>query len=566
MKRKLIFILLLGLLVCTGCNKGHDIKENTGTTETTPISIGNAQTESSTDIDEPESTTVEEETTTEYIPDEKKGYGRVKNRTYADEDMKRLGVEKKLVILCNKWTALLPDKVASKFNELLVNKYGCDFVVEFMGFDHSERNGNESDYSKALYEIKEMGQQADIIVTGSGDAIYTTIIEEGFLWELTDSLKCTEDGKLLYDALAENTWECVKRNGKIYGAPRARNYSLQLVLVCNKTLADSLGIEVPEGFSFYDIGEILAPYEQELNRQKIIGLYYQNGFLIEMLGYRALYDSKDMFYGVCAKKDDNREWSVFNPLLDEAFIKLCKSVREYRESWMCYDGTESDLEKIKIASGGNFLFYVDLVDGESQIQGNKAYTEKLGVVDIVLGDVIRDYYIMQQEINVKGIASWSQYKEEALKLLRILHTEEEICNLLVYGIEDEHYYYVNNEVILRNKNDKAMGLRDAHILNTYLTHPIYLESDNKAEYYKGMIGNLQADPLMQYGITYLEYDEITGNYSELISIAKQYVYGLLRGQYEDVDAAVAEAVKLQEEAGINELINKLNIMFESGAN
>lgn len=567
MKKLFKVVAFISLAVAVvGCTKKSGVTDNTATTETTPISTDDVQDENLTDIDVSESTTIEKETTTEYISEHKKGYGRNSFRTYADEDMKRLGVEKKLVILCNWLTAALPESVTSRFNELLVDKYGCDFVVEFIGFDFATASEDESEYSKALYEIKEMGQQADVILAGSGKAMYSSLIDEGLLCELTDILTDTEDGKLLFEVLAEKSWKCVERNGEIYGIPWARFYQMQNVLVCNKKLAESLGIEVPEGFLFDDIGKLLAPVAQTLNEQKIIGCFYSHFGLIEMLGYYELIDSYDKSHGVFARQNDVGEWVAFNPLEDEAFVKMCKLIREYKESWMFLSGSNGDREIADIIDKGEFVFYIDTIIDMEHIEGDKIYTEDLGIAEVIVGN-LNNGYLRQQEINVKGIASWSQYKEEAVKLLRILHTEEEICNLLVYGIEDEHYIYADREVFSRVTNvyKDAMRLSNAHVLNTYLTHPVYLEPDNKVEYYRDIINDMQEDPFLKYSITFAEYESVTDKYSELAAIYKQYYIGLISGRYEDVDAVIAEAVKLQKEAGIDNLMGELNAMFEGGA-
>ncbi|MBQ9765874.1 MAG: DUF3502 domain-containing protein, partial [Lachnospiraceae bacterium] len=152
----------------------------------------------------------------------------------------------------------------------------------------------------------------------------------------------------------------------------------------------------------------------------------------------------------------------------------------------------------------------------------------------------------------------------ALKLLRIMQTEPEICNLLAWGIEGEDYVYVDREVIEyshRNK-ENAMG-EYAFMINSLLTYPEYLEPDNKVEYYEGIIGDAIADPFMTHGIRNLDYLEIAEDYEALMDVRDTYYFGLLHGEFEDVDEAIAEALKLQKEAGIDELIDKVNEMFEN---
>ena len=554
LKRVLIVILLLAFIGCNTKNENIEV----ATVDKPETVTGDVQTETSSTNDTNLETTG---TIANDIPDAKRGYGSSRFHVSADEDMKRLGVYKKLVVLCN-YRAELPTTVVSKFNELLVKKYGCDFVVEFIGFESVVNS--EYTYGEALYDIRAMGQQADLIFAGSeAEVNYRTLIEEDFLVELTDILKDTEDGQLIYEALPKETWDSVEYDGKIYGIAPLMNHYGQDILVCNKELAEGLGMYISEGFTFYDIGTMLANVSEELEKQGLLGCYYYIPSLLRILGYFEIVDISYSGHGIYAKQDSDGKWIAFNPLVDEEFVKLCKVIREYEnKGWIASTDTVVLTEKDKI-NKGNFVFYIDSMIDDEQIVGNKINSKQTGVIDVVIGDV-KSSYLSLKEINVTGIASWSQYQADALKLLRIMQTEPEICNLLAWGIEGEDYVYVDREVIEyshRNK-ENAMG-EYAFMINSLLTYPEYLEPDNKVEYYEGIIGDAIADPFMTHGIRNLDYLEIAEDYEALMDVRDTYYFGLLHGEFEDVDEAIAEALKLQKEAGIDELIDKVNEMFEN---
>lgn len=558
MKRSSKAMMLVVAFICMlGCGKIDELPQSITTTESSSDNI--------TVTEQMESTTNNiGENITDTVA--KRGYAAVEYRTYADEDMKRLGVDKKLVVICDWRAATIPEKITSKVNELLVNKYGCDFVVEFVGFHTA--SGPAYDYGDILEDIRKQDEQADIVVTMTA-AKYSELVKDGFLEELTEMLTETDAGKQIYATRSENRWEQVKTDGKIYGIPRLTRSSGQHVLVCNKQFADDFKLNVEEKFSFYDMDDMLEGISDELTEQGLIGCYAHVTSFIRMLNYYDIGKIYDNWcgHGVYAKKDEKGEWVAFNPLLDDEFIKLCKTIIEYKEKgWLVTNGVVSKEEELKVDKG-KFLFCLDVLtfDGD-MISGSKANMMKTGTIDVIVGGIYNEY-LEFGETNVTGIASWSKYKDEAFKLLEIMQTKEDICELLIWGVEDEDYVYVDKEIIVRNSNiyKNAMGVTHAAMLNPFLSRPMYLESDNISEFYEGIMSRSEKSPFLEYGISHEEYFEIADGYDDLRRINEEYCFGLLNGIYEDVDATVEEALKLQREAGIDELVDKVNKMFESRA-
>lgn len=562
MRRSLkLMLLFMSVFMLTGCKK-----------DTTALEM----TESNTSIEQTSVKT--DETTTAMtikpsgtvIPENERGYGAIKYRTYADEDMKRLGVDKKLVVACGWEAATIPETVTAKFNELLVNKYGCDFVVEFIGFNDFAINMDYF-YGEALDDMKAMGQQVDIIVSGGDrESNYTSLVDKGMLVELTDILETTEEGRIISSAMPEKLMKVVERDKRVYGICQNEYICGQYAIVCNKELADSFGLEVEEGFSFEDIGIMLGSISDKLEEKGIIGIYSSAPNFEINLGYVNMLDLLGWNYDICAKQNEEGQWTAFNPLCDEEYVELLHTIRQYGEKGWLVTSTNTNKVLAKKIENGDFLFYAGTVNtstsGRQVVESSIYLTETGRTAEVIVGQIYNTHMDCK-EGGVTGIASWSQHKDEALRLLKIFQTEEEIINLLIFGIENEHYVYENNEVILRNTNiyKNAMGLRNADMLNIMLTYPQYLEPDDKTGFYEAVLNTSEEGPLLKYGITYVEYAKILEDYEELNLIHSKYVVSLQNGSCEDVDGTIAEIVKMQKKAGINEIINKLNKRFESGA-
>lgn len=477
----------------------------------------------------------------------------------AEEDAKRLGVSKIVVLQSDEAITYSVGKdILSQFNTLLVEKYNCDFVVSFAGIDILKN------YYNTLADLKNKGQQIDITMAAV-DANYDRLIKEDFLLDITQYLTTADEGAELYNAYSEEMWESVSREGRIYGYDNDVITAQTNVLSCNKDMAERLGLKVEEGFSFYDIEAILADEDiSEAIEEGVIPLYVDSEYLYRMLGYY------EIGCGIFAKKDTSGKWIAFNGVEDEEFIKLFMMLREYNEKGWLKTGT-SNLLKVRageyIFSAVSFSYMSDYPLGEKEDKlffGVNTKTKATVICDIIPGTIYYGFRDLMKD-EIYGITSWSEYPEEALKLITLLSTEEELANLLRYGIEDKYYTYRDRRVRkLSTGTDRAIGSYAP--VNLALTYPQYLEPDNKQEFYKTQFSKYEAGPFLEYEITDDRLEVLEETYdchNVLGQIYEQGYARLMSGEYEDVSEAVSEILRMQKEAGIDEYIAAINKEFEN---
>lgn len=527
------------------------------------------------------------------IPEEERGLGAaIEESYYAYEDAKRLGVSKILVMQLDNAPIYMPEKeIFSKINELLVTKYGCDFVVSFVGLnpfvceyylDGDITSNNYiwiHEYDDNLKYMKENKQQVDIITSVQSVMDYSTLVMEGYLEDITDYLMTTEEGGKLYNAFPKETWDAITKSGRIYGYSKGSMYMnfeegiSVWALNCNKAVAQKFGIEINDGFSFYDIEDILdgANFSAETVEDSIL-LYLPKEYLYRMLGYY------DIGCGIFAKKDADGNWIAFNGVEDEEFIRLWKTLRTYNEKgWL-----RTDRASRVAATKGEALFSVyeyNLFDngienyplGEMEdkiLMKEDVSKGKTLIYDVIFGETYYGYMDIQED--VYGITTWSEHKEEALKFITLLNTEPELANLYKFGLEGIHYEYTDkdNKMKYLQGSKQVSGRRYAPV-NQFITYPVYLEPDNKLDFYKEEFHKFEKGPFLEYEITVERKKELAEIYDPecvLYQIYEQGYAKLMSGEYEDVDAAVAEIKRIQKEAGIDEYIAAINAEFEAGRN
>lgn len=475
--------------------------------------------------------------------------------TFGDGDAERLGVSKTLVFLTTEefMGKKTDEAIVHRFNELLVNKYGCDFTVVFKTGDII--SGFRDDgylYNYFLEDIRSLGQQADII-TACSPAKYINLADEGYFVGLKEYLTGTEDGNKFYEAYSKKIWDTVEKDGEIYGYSAFVTPTYRYSLVCNKALKEQLNLDTEGICTLYDVGRALSELgeEQLAKLDGIEMLYCDHAALIAMLDYC------ELGYGIYGKKDAGGKVRAIYPAADEEFVSLCKAVREYKEKgWlrMVYGSPVSITDSV---ATGNFLFWCGSVM-DAEIVGDKIelsgaqYWHKIHDVDVL--NTWYGYYPKRNNF-VYGISSWSEYTEEAKKLLMLINTETELANLLAYGIEEVNYAYKDKKIIYITEERGINGI--ATFVNPGITHPLYLEPENKVEFYKELCENYEYNPGWS-----LDRSEYMDKLEVIDEITNEYFKNLILGNYEDIDAVIGEMNRRAQEAGIDEVIAEFNRQLE----
>ncbi|MBE5947522.1 MAG: DUF3502 domain-containing protein [Lachnospiraceae bacterium] len=550
MKKIICGVCLLMLLCIIGCNE--KVPEKTGPV----ISTSSYVTESTT--------TVSEEPTTDYwgqgpadaVKDEERGAGQI-TEIIGEGEAERLGVEKTLV-----WVAANTPKetVLKKVNEILVNEYGCDFVVEFHEYNELSYFNPYLNYShvEMLSDMKELGHKADIVY-GGAQGEFSVLVEKG-IYIPFDEYFSTEEGQKLYNAYAPEIWKKTMRDGKTYGYYSAMYPNGAAYALCNNELAGKYGITLPEdGWSFYDMGEILESAritKADIADNEELFCCMPNALLRLEGYYNLVADTAFSDTRILFKKSDDGKWIAVNPAGEGALIKLWKTIKVYADKGWYSVWDNEDASKNALA--GRFVFcFRDISTADmSDIVGNKhIIRNRNDVCEVVIG--AKEYMANEPQENViTGIASWSEHKEEALKLITLINTDAKLSNLFQYGVEGEHYAY--EERMLYKLPDRALITYPAvfpQIGNINLFHPVFIDPDDKLIYSKEISANYIDAPTMIYDIEVKDYAEQLSKISEIYA---KYAEILFSGECEDVEVTVFKMEEELSAAGINEIVAEIN--------
>ena len=560
MRRTLILCIMLLLLTIMGCDKKPDPVITT-TTDGTTTTAGMTEKETTTDN--------REETTTGHnhvgSANGSNGEGQMV-KAAGTKDAARLGVGKKLVWWISEYYC--PDEaVVNRLNDLLVEKYGCDFTVEFKAYPvNINFDADNYMYYDMVLDMMGMGHQADILYSGNGNE-YPELVKQGVYVSFTDYFT-TIDGYKLYEAYAPEIWEMTEIDGCSYGYLSKVLPTTMAMALCNKELAAKYNIDLPTGeWSFYDVGKYLenAGVTQDILSDEEVLLACFPEALLLMEGYYVL---DEYGSGIFFKQNEAGTWSMVNIAEEADFIKLLKQVKEYADKgwYTCMYSDELSLKKNQMYKNeqyGRFVFdFIYLYE-----QGNRLIDDQfLCIRDMSVCRVTRgktSYAAVEPMRNmINGITSWSKYKDEAFKLITLIQTEAELSNLLQYGIEGVDYEYVG-KVVKSLIPDETIKLPTASsaIGNMNLFHSVYVEPEDKLAYSKEISANCQAGPNMLYE---LDMDEYSEQLNEISTIYAKYEKQLFKALCDDVEATVAEMGEELAEAGIDEVIAAFNAQIKAG--
>ena len=440
----------------------------------------------------------------------------------------------------------IAEETLQELNRLLKEKYHCSFTVEAAPVGLEEAR-DDTDYNRIIRERYEAKEPTDILYTGSAYAgevpAYNQAVQDGLLIPLTSLLTKTESGQRLYHAFSEAYWTTMQYGEDIYGYRTANEQLVyDSVWMANRCYASDFSER--DKFSLADVKSALEELAAKNEVPSgVCGLFADPTALCSIEGYIPV---RYGFHGLYFIQE-NGHFRVVSAAEEERLIQDWRTIRECRE--LCGDFTESPYRQFL---KGNFVFAVTSCNLKNLYDGRYLCDAILTDVNVLFSKPQAAIYVLNA---VTGIASWSEHPEEALEFLNLVATEPELSNLLTYGIEGEHYQVdpvTGNLVILQNGGLSPYA--QTTIANKMITLPTGLEPENKTEIYAERNDSVEFSPEVLYGIHTLYSDP---DIMAIVAVYEKY-NGLWDGDYEDVNQTVEQLQQELEEAGIEEVLSKLN--------
>lgn len=316
-----------------------------------------------------------------------------------------------------------------------IHKLGYNFEVSFQGLS----DDSYDEYQKGIDTAKKKGL-GDLMWTGYGEeqveeGTYHRQINQGNLQCLDDWLK-TDLGKKLKKEYLQEEWKRITFKGSVYGVRNIKEQGVFSSLVLTGDEKETELLKEKETISLSDFYEWIEAYR--INSQSPFYLNWN------YMGEEYESFSEWGYIRICEGVYMTQEEKMINIWSEDMVCKLWNSLAKLKQEGRLVCDDSDTLEKVDAGEyPAAFAMYT------SEIMDDKYLYLPNGTKVEVGNFVCAVPYVPLIENDVHGITTWSKHKKEAMQLLTIVNTDEELANLLYFGIEGKDYEIEAGKAVLK---------------------------------------------------------------------------------------------------------------------
>lgn len=291
-------------------------------------------------------------------------------------------------------------------------------------------------YDQQMNLMTSSGEKLDLMFTFGIGSQYATNALNGKLLPIDDMLE--QHGQGIVEAVGADYMESARVAGKIHGVPTLHSYASQPAIFMRKDLIDKHNIDVASIHSLEDLDSIFQVIKD--NEPGVAPL--ASGLSRTMQFYRS-YDRMGDGYGVLPGFDNDMQ--LVNLYETEEYAELLQVMRRWFEAgYVNKDAATTQSTQADLLKADKAFSYITMNKPEIRAQEERLIGKELVVVNLDI-----DAYAVTTDVitGLWGIAQQSENPERVMKLLDLMYTDNELVNLLTWGIEGKHYVKVSDNTI-----------------------------------------------------------------------------------------------------------------------
>lgn len=447
-----------------------------------------------------------------------------------------------LMIVCGT-TPADADAVASALSEITAEKIGCN--VEFI-----------------TMEVGNAKQQMNLLLSGGDDTLdvfwadgggtsvnFVTAAQNGQVMALDDLLAPYADE--MKEALGENVYNSGIVNGQMYGVGRLLDQASTAVFTLRNDIAEEFGYKNGDKLASLDeLTELFRQIHEKYPDTPIIGP--NNGSInwgdtrVDNLGDANMLGVLDNF---------GQDETITNYWTSDKYAERIECVKEwmdmgiYMADLMNVTEAPSDLIPAERCFGCFAGHFSAEMNGIWSSQNFGVDCASLQIYDDAVAVTPGAYYCVNP--NTKN-------PDACAGLLYLMATDPDVENLLINGIEGQHYQIEEDDngsyaAYVDGKDVSTTGWCMGYSW-TALNSTISLPFEYPSDYFDQLLNaNSTANQSKAFGCQF-DTTECADELTACTNVVSQYSNPILSGSVQDVDATVAQFQQALEDAGINEII------------
>lgn len=291
-------------------------------------------------------------------------------------------------------------------------------------------------------------EKLDLMVTLPGDsAHFNSMTSQNQLMDITDLLQ--EYASDLLEVVPENWLEGTMVDGRIFSVTSYGDKATPLAFICRTDILEQTGIDPDTLKTADDFEELFAKVLEvdssitpvAVGNQKILTTPYLIDTEGNFVKYDSLGDSDNALIGIM----DEDGTTIQNNYLREDYIATSERFVEwYNNGYVYKDGSNNDeTAETLIASNVAFgLFKCVPVGSEASQSAGCGHDMTIIYIDespMISTELLRKF--------TWAVPVTATEPEAAVKFMNLIYTDEEVLNLLTWGIEGVHYQTMDDGTI-----------------------------------------------------------------------------------------------------------------------
>ncbi|MBQ9251192.1 MAG: extracellular solute-binding protein [Clostridia bacterium] len=450
--------------------------------------------------------------------------------------------------------------VEEAINAYIEPLIGATVTFHIIGWD---------DWTDKAVNALQSGEKMDLIFTADWRE-YGIEVSGGLLQPLDDLLE--EYGQGIKETLPQTFLDGVKVNGVLYGIPTNKELCVPEGYLVNVTAAKEIGWDVqfddPTIKTVEDLEPWLAAYKEK----------YPNKYPYLMDGAAGRWPDEpwvadwasldDNYLAMKMAADENGEfdetiYSIFETPEQEAHIR---TMYKYGQAgYIDPDAALTSFDYNGTFGRGDFLVMTAPLKGNN-IKATEMY-EANHTVDFEYTEITtQPKYVITVHAggSMFGIPVTSQNPAAAMKYLNLMHSDKELVNLMLFGVEGVNYTKVNDEQVEISSDANWYGVHGGAwtVGNTLLQYVTTAEDPQKNALLQSYADDAVATASLGFRFT---KDPVADQIAAVAQVIKEYAEPLMCGQVDPDNASAGiEALKAAlKDAGVDEVKAEVQAQYDA---
>ncbi len=416
------------------------------------------------------------------------------------------------------------DEAVAQISDYCEEKIGVRLDVKIAGW---------GDYDTKMNTIVNAGEYFDIMFTNNTN--YSKFVNLGAFENISDMVQTVAPE--LYSFIPEKLWSGVQIHGNVYAVPTYKDSSLTQFYYLDDQYVQKYNLDLSSLKDLQTLDPIVRTIK-EGEGKSLYPLMLNQGTLWN--GFFNDYDGLASGIQAIGVRIDDPERKVVCTLEQEDIIEDLELLHSWYVDGIINPDANVVTEDSKGNVFGNAQGWPSAVVQWETLQG----VEKYDAVK-VFGPL---YTTETIQGSMNAISVNSNYKEEALKVLQLINTDQKFRDLCAYGVEGNHFEYLEDGSVKR--------LRDDWTWPTYTQGTFFIMSNqegsdpNQWDEVKQQNEEAAASTCLGFA---LDVTNIQNEVSNVNTTWDKYKYDMLTGA-SDPATAVPKCIEDLKAAGLDTII------------